>query len=150
MKTLRERFEAKLVPGENGCLEWTGYRQPNGYGRIGAAGKMLYTHRVAWELANGKIPDGLHVLHRCDNPHCSNPEHLFLGTQADNMVDKVQKGRQGRSGNGGRTNRVVDETMVIFMKELQMQDLNQIQIGECLGVDHTTVSRYLSGKQVTV
>jgi len=148
--TLRERFEAKLVPGKDGCLEFTGYCKRGGYGTMWANGKNQLVHRVAWMLANGEIPEGLHVLHRCDNPRCSRVEHLFLGTQADNMADMAQKGRHGRSGNGGRSRRVVDETMVIFMKELQMQDLNQTQIGECLGVDQTTVSLYLSGKRVAV
>ncbi len=127
-ETIRERLESKLVPGESGCLEFTGSRNRNGgYGQIRVDGKTLYTHRVAWELRNGKIPDGLYVLHKCDNPRCCNVNHLFLGTPADNMADKAQKGRQWYPGNYG-ANQVVDETMVIFMKELQMQDLNQAQL----------------------
>ena len=70
-----------------------------GYGQlmVYSVSKMpLRAHRVSWELFRGAIPDGLHVLHRCDNPACVNPEHLFLGTATDNMADKYRKGRQAR------------------------------------------------------
>src|SRR5690606_19178092 len=66
------------------CLEWTGWTLPNGYGRINVAGKMLATHRVAWELARGPIPDGMDVDHRCWNPICMNVEHLRLATRSQN------------------------------------------------------------------
>ena len=137
-KTLRERFESKLVPGENGCIEWVGFSNLTGYGRISAAGKMQLAHRVAWLLHHGSMPT-LHVLHKCDNPSCCNIKHLFLGTNADNVADRDMK---------GRSKQVVDAVMVIFMKELQMQDLNQTQIGECLGIRQSTVSNYLSGRKV--
>ena len=65
------------------CIEWTGARSSNGYGRHG----KRYAHRMAWEQAHGPIPDGLVVRHSCDNPPCVNVEHLLLGTQADNVED---------------------------------------------------------------
>lgn len=71
------------------CWLWTGRRDKNGYGKVGAA----LSHRVFWELHNGHIPDGLYVLHHCDNPPCIRPTHLFLGTQADNVRDMAAKGR---------------------------------------------------------
>lgn len=88
------RFWKGLRP-DGDCLVWTGYRAQNGYGRCYMGGRApLYTHRVAWELANGQpIPDGMSVLHRCDNPPCCNPSHLFLGTQPDNLADMYAKGR---------------------------------------------------------
>jgi DNA-binding transcriptional regulator YiaG len=76
------------------CIEWDGARSSNGYGSKWHEGKAQSTHRIAWQEANGPIPDGLCVLHRCDNPPCINIAHLFLGTQADNMHDKEAKGRQ--------------------------------------------------------
>lgn len=76
------------------CWIWTGYVNPDGYGQIGIRGqKVSSTHRVAYALTYGLIPEGMKVLHRCDNPPCCNPEHLFLGTQADNVADMINKGR---------------------------------------------------------
>jgi hypothetical protein len=76
-----------------GCLSWTGYRNSKGYGTINVGGTPRYAHRVAWELANGPLPGGKCVLHRCDNPSCCNPRHLFLGSRADNNADMREKGR---------------------------------------------------------
>lgn len=91
-RSLAERLTARLVRTEAGCLEWTGATL-KGYGQIGDGDKVLYTHRVAFTLAKGEIPDGLDVLHRCDNPPCCEPDHLFAGTALDNAVDMIAKGR---------------------------------------------------------
>lgn len=91
-----ERFWAKVDQAEpNGCWPWTGHRIDTGYGRFYLGGKHRGTHRVAWTFTYGLIPDGLHVLHRCDNPPCCNPVHLWIGTHSDNMRDMVAKGRLG-------------------------------------------------------
>lgn len=92
--SLRSRWNAfwsLAVPCEKtDCWFWRGRCTGDGYPRWG----MSYAHRMAWKLARGPIPDGLFVLHRCDNPSCVNPDHLFVGTQSDNMRDMVEKGRQ--------------------------------------------------------
>jgi hypothetical protein len=83
--------------GPDACWLWTGARSGKGYGTVhGSLPRALYTHRLAWELAWGPIPPGLCVLHRCDNPPCCNPAHLFLGTKAQNSADMVAKGRSAR------------------------------------------------------
>jgi hypothetical protein len=77
----------------NQCWEWNGARTDRGYGHKVIGRRHMSTHRLAYEWANGPIPPGLHVLHTCDNPPCCNPNHLRLGTQHENLIDMVRKGR---------------------------------------------------------
>lgn len=88
-----KRSNAGPVFGGVRCLEWTGGKNNMGYGQISVRKKMKLSHRYAFAKAHGEIPDGVNVLHRCDNPLCCEPRHLFLGSQADNVADMVSKGR---------------------------------------------------------
>ena len=93
--SVRERFEARYeIDQESGCWLWTGTCNPAGYGTIGKDRRERLAHRVSWELHRGPIPDGLSVCHHCDVPRSVNPDHLFVGTDADNMADKTRKMRQ--------------------------------------------------------
>jgi hypothetical protein len=94
-ETLEKRFLAKITIPENKneCWKWTGATYPYGYGCIGTSKGLDGAHRVSYRLYKGEIPDGMCVLHKCDNPNCNNPEHLFLGTKKDNAIDRNSKGR---------------------------------------------------------
>lgn len=83
---------------ETPCREWQGGKNGAGYGRLKREGRMWFVHRWVWTLANGPIPKGIKVLHRCDNPPCFRLDHLFLGDQAQNIADMTSKGRQRTNG----------------------------------------------------
>lgn len=99
----RVRFERKFVRGE-GCWNWTAGKDRDGYGRftVPGRGSWLRAHRFSYELFVGAVPEGMQVLHRCDNPSCVRPDHLLLGVQQDNADDMVQKGRQAKGLAHGR------------------------------------------------
>lgn len=91
-------FEDKFEPiTETGCWVWIAGSTRTGYGRHYVNGTTVYAHRHAYELWIGPIPNGLYVLHKCDNPSCVNPQHLFVGSHLDNVADMIAKGRN--SGN---------------------------------------------------
>ena len=93
-KQLSDVFWANVDKrGSDECWDWLGQRLPRGYGRLSFNGKQYYAHRLAYELAHGAIGDGMVVCHSCDRPQCCAPHHLWEGSQSDNMVDCLRKGR---------------------------------------------------------
>lgn len=93
------RLWPRLDHKENGCWEWAGSVNEHGYGGLRVNSRLIKAHRFAWELTYGPIPEGMAVCHKCDNPPCCNPDHLFLGSQRENAADKLAKGRhQDQSG----------------------------------------------------
>lgn len=94
-QTLAQAIERYTKPGisPDDCWTWIGSTDKDGYGHFDSNSKTIAGHRASWIVHNGEIPNRLHVLHRCDNPPCCNPAHLFLGTHSDNMADGARKGR---------------------------------------------------------
>jgi hypothetical protein len=111
------------------CWLWTGYKNPRGYGglRIGARGKSkcIRSHRLSWEIHFGKIPKDMSVLHKCDNTSCVRPEHLFLGTQGDNMRDMSRKHRQFFQTHPNETMRGEKNGMAILTEDKVRQIRNR-------------------------
>jgi len=89
----RRNFRRNFYISDSGCWEWVGSMDRNGYGSFSMNGKSMGAHRASWLLYEGDIPEGMLLCHKCDNPSCVNPGHLFLGTQSDNMRDAYNKGR---------------------------------------------------------
>ena len=116
-----ESFFSRIANANDaGCRNWTGYQQTDGRGVLIIAYKYYTAPRVMWIIENGEIPDGLEVLHQCDNPPCLTLDHLFLGTQADNVMDCVAKGRaRGGEQKGEEVwNSFLTETDVVRIREI--------------------------------
>lgn len=102
MNKLKERFMKKVkVNNDTGCWEWLGFKGLNNYGQFSIGGRTVLAHRASFLIFNGDLVRGMCVCHRCDNPMCVNPVHLFQGTRSDNMQDCIKKGRRNSKGAEG-------------------------------------------------
>ena len=112
------RFWSKVeVKGDDDCWRWKGTIIRNGYGQVGQGGKILYAHRVSYELSKGKIPAGMYVCHSCDNKWCVNPSHLWIGTAKDNMRDASKKGLLPiRLGENAPNVKMTEEAVIALRK----------------------------------
>lgn len=125
------------------CEEFEGHRNEDGYGKIGS----WSAHRLAWFKKFGPIPNGLHVLHKCDNPACIRIEHLFLGTHQDNMTNRNRKNRQARQpgeANGRARLTEIDVKIIKFLLKEGKRSFNQI--ANCFGVCKSTIVHIKMGR----
>lgn len=146
------RFWSKVHPEAlSGCWLWHGHVSPLGYGRFnvgsgaGGARRMILAHRHAWELVKGTIPPGMVVRHKCDVPSCVNPDHIELGTVADNNRDMVERGRQARGERNGSAKLTLAQVNEIRAKYAG-SDRTQSSLAAEYRVDPSQVSRAVSGK----
>lgn len=154
------RASRKLTPAQKAVAFWTKVRKaegcwpylgasiPDGYGWVSWRGTQMGAHRVAWILTHGEIPKGMHVLHRCDNRRCTNPDHLFLGTHLENMADMYAKGRNTR---GATARAKLTEAQAIEIKrtyryEKSRKWSNAKELAARYGVSPAAISHIASGR----
>lgn len=130
--------------GPDECWNWIGLKRPHGYGRTSIKGKSIDAHRASWLIHNGEIPDGMCVLHKCDNPSCVNPAHLFLGTHLDNTLDMFSKGRANCPP------RKVSHEQVREIKRLRAENrTSHKDLADQFGISRALVCCILRGKRRT-
>lgn len=142
--TLEERFWTKVERSEFNCWLWTASLWAGEYGAFFVDGRCKLAHRIAWEIVCGIIPRDLCVLHKCDNPACVNPSHLFLGTHVENMADMVKKDR-GKSFSGSAHPRAKLKEADVF--RIKRDSRPQEDIAAQYGVSQTAISDIKTGRR---
>lgn len=143
-ETIRDRFMAKVAKGDD-CWEWIGNRTAGGRGVMRINKVVYYAYRVAYVLEVGPLPAGMCVCHSCDNPSCVRPDHLFLGTHADNMRDMAAKGRAGRVRIEGERHHNAHTSDADVRRAREMYaagGISQKALAELFGVTQTTISTW--------
>lgn len=150
-----ERFNAKInkngnvpahCPELGPCWEWTAYKLKTRYGYFSYKhAKAKYAHRVAYEMTFGEIPEGLLVLHKCDNPSCVRPSHLFVGTIQDNIADKILKNRH-RSGEGVPNHKLTEMDVLIIRQRYAEGGITHQQLADEFKVSESTIGMLLLNK----
>lgn len=146
LEDLSEKFWRK-VNKKSGkeCWEWTASKFRRGYGQLSHGQKNLKAHRVSYVLHFGNIPDGKLVCHRCDNPSCVNPEHLFLGSQFDNVKDQIAKGRRHdvRGEKNGMA-KLTEKEVNKIRKEYKLGKVSQYFLAAKFGVSQGHISEIIN------
>lgn len=135
--TLKERFYEKvaLIPFHS-CWEWVGNRKLSGYGRIDFQKKSYLAHRLSWEIHRGEVPRGMFVCHKCDNPSCVNPDHLFIGSHQENMDDMRRKGRCRRISGVAHYKAKLQEKQIV---QIRNSDMSSRRLAVIFGVSHHNI-----------
>lgn len=149
-KPAGERLLMHVDKLENGCWVWNRASTHGGYGVMTFNGERIGTHRLSYECFVGPIPAGLHVLHKCDNPPCCNPEHLFLGTPMDNTLDKMRKGRCGIRnlpfGESHKRSKLTDQKVREIRSLYATGKISQKTLCGMFGVTNGSIQPLLLGK----
>lgn len=140
---------SRVSSKENGCLEWTGTVHKSGYGYVYWSCKVWKAHRLFFEFFKGPIPEGLYVCHKCHNKLCVNPDHLYAGTQRENMRDMVEAGRQAKGEKIAKHKRGT-KNAAAKLTEAQIQEIprlmaelgSQAAVARTLGVTDATIHRH--------
>jgi HNH endonuclease len=140
---LKQVIAARIaIDDSTGCWNWTGSKGRRGYGWIWDGSRNCRAHRLSYKLHCGPIADGMQVCHRCDNPPCVNPAHLFLASDAENKADKMAKGRQARGSGNGQAKLTEAQIMEI----IAMPGTN-VEIARKYGVGDSHISHIRSGRK---
>lgn len=146
-KTRTNRFLEKIIPEPNsGCWLWDAGCTKKGYGSFRTGIKKQSAHRFSYELFRGDIPEDLHVLHKCDTRCCVNPDHLFLGTNLDNVRDMYRKGRNRLLLGDLNGATKLDRNQVLEVRDLRKKGLSERKIAEKFNVSRGSVNAILSGR----
>lgn len=130
----------------SGCWIWIGTDHgSSNYGTFAFSGKTFKAHRFSWELRNGKIPSGMSVLHRCDVGFCVNPDHLFIGTQLDNVKDMISKGRSNPPSGENHHRAILTESDIVEIKRLSSLGFSYPSLANVYGVHRSTIRRAAIG-----
>lgn len=143
--TTIERFERQVTKTADGCWIWSGAVGVDGYGKFFGDGRLLHAHRWYWMHLRGQLPSSISVLHRCDTPLCVNPDHLFTGTTADNMADKVKKQRQARGSRNGRA-KLTEAIVLDARRERNEAGTSFARLAAKYGVSKVAMRNAVTGK----
>lgn len=125
------------------CVEWAGYRKPSGHGQRRVNGKTQLVHRIVFEEAYGYLPEV--VRHKCDNPPCINPAHLEGGTQADNVKDMIDRGRQAIGERSG-SNLLTEAQVIEILESVKAGTATQVELARRFGVSKQAVNHVVKGR----
>lgn len=137
----------EYVVVDGGCWEWAGRRDDRGYGQLGIQGRSFRAHRVFFERFKGPIPEGLCVLHHCDNPPCVNPDHLYAGTQLDNARDRISRKRNAVQSRSANSNAKLTERQVCEIRSRFTGSWGEkSRLAREYGVGFTAIADIIAGR----